>query len=103
MGAFPIVLDAPLFDLATRVVERHEDVLVPSRVCSILRRSPGDSRVCAGSRRREGTGEFQVSQASPALVQNVAGRILGIPVQFVGQAPVSMWVALLALQLLHLG
>ena len=28
MRAFPIVLDAPLFDLAARVVERNEDVLV---------------------------------------------------------------------------
>jgi hypothetical protein len=27
MLAFPIVLDAPLIDLAARVVERNEDVL----------------------------------------------------------------------------
>ena len=28
MRAFPIVLDAPLFDLAPRIVERNENVLV---------------------------------------------------------------------------
>ena len=28
MWTFPIVFDAPFFDLAARVVERHEDVLI---------------------------------------------------------------------------
>ena len=28
MRAFPIVLDAPVFDLAARVVERNEDVFI---------------------------------------------------------------------------
>jgi hypothetical protein len=33
MGAFPIVLDAPVFDLEPRMVERSEDVFIqaPSR------------------------------------------------------------------------
>ena len=32
MGTFPIVLDAPLFDLAACVIERKEDMLIKTFV-----------------------------------------------------------------------
>ena len=65
MGAFPIILDAPLFDLAARIGERNEDVFIQAFLAQ-ARIEALDKAVLPWAARRD-VGGLRADAADPLL------------------------------------